>query len=266
MSISSKSAEQAAPSDALTGTQRPWISAVIDDSASAWQVSRAWIIAILIAPAVIAASGVAAAFAGKSIYKLYTEEDGIAEYLQAGLYAACFFMSLAIVRHHVRCRKRLLAGLYVFLTIGLFFMVGEELSWGQRIFGWQTPEVLTSANKQDETNLHNIHGVGSTFKWVQGLVGAYGGLLPLVFLNRNRLARFRDIVDAVVPHYLLIGFFLPMFVWRLYRNLWGDPSRFYYVITNYNEVIELILACGFFLFLLFQLRECRRGSPNPVKA
>lgn len=228
-----------------------WLTA----SADTWQLSRAWMAGILLAPAIIAASGIVAALAGKQTYKLYTEEDGIAEYLQAGLYAACWCMALLIVRHHVKAKNYLIASLYVLLACGLFFMVGEELSWGQRIFGWETPATLQQVNKQDETNLHNIRGVGATFKWVQGLVGAYGAFLPLVFLNPNLLSQHRKLIDAVVPHSTLIAFFLPMFIWRLYRNLWGDPEKFYYLITNYNEVIELILATGFFLFMVFQLKR-----------
>jgi hypothetical protein len=39
----------------------------------------------------------------------------------------------------------------------LFFVcAGEEISWGQRLIGWQTPEWLASENAQGETNLHNL--------------------------------------------------------------------------------------------------------------
>jgi len=44
-----------------------------------------------------------------------------------------------------------------FLLLGLlfFFGAGEEISWGQRIFHFQTPEVLSS-NIQHEFNAHNL--------------------------------------------------------------------------------------------------------------
>lgn len=38
----------------------------------------------------------------------------------------------------------------------LFVLGGEEISWGQRLFGWGTPAALRRANAQDETNLHNL--------------------------------------------------------------------------------------------------------------
>ena len=37
-----------------------------------------------------------------------------------------------------------------------FFGAGEEISWGQRIFGIETPEAFAEHNRQGETNLHNL--------------------------------------------------------------------------------------------------------------
>jgi hypothetical protein len=46
---------------------------------------------------------------------------------------------------------------WVILTmLGCVYFAGEELSWGQHIFGWGTPAYLESVNDQEETNLHNI--------------------------------------------------------------------------------------------------------------
>jgi hypothetical protein len=46
----------------------------------------------------------------------------------------------------------------VFLGLSLLFFVafGEEISWGQRIFGWSTPESISAINHQQETNIHNL--------------------------------------------------------------------------------------------------------------
>jgi len=45
-----------------------------------------------------------------------------------------------------------------FFLLGLLFifLVGEEISWGQRIFGFETPEGMAERNMQGETNLHNL--------------------------------------------------------------------------------------------------------------
>jgi hypothetical protein len=46
--------------------------------------------------------------------------------------------------------------IYLGLALLFFFGAGEEISWGQRIFGFETPETLAQVNKQDELNLHNL--------------------------------------------------------------------------------------------------------------
>lgn len=40
--------------------------------------------------------------------------------------------------------------------IGCFYSLGEEISWGQTFFNWQTPETWARLNGQEETNLHNM--------------------------------------------------------------------------------------------------------------
>ncbi len=42
------------------------------------------------------------------------------------------------------------------ITLGAFYFGGEELSWGQHLFGWATPDYLQALNDQQETNLHNM--------------------------------------------------------------------------------------------------------------
>ena len=50
--------------------------------------------------------------------------------------------------------------LLLLLAFVLIFGAGEEVSWGQRIFGWGTPHDLAHANTQDETNLHDLRFFG----------------------------------------------------------------------------------------------------------
>ena len=47
--------------------------------------------------------------------------------------------------------------------LGLLFVVacGEELSWGQHLLGFETPERLRSINAQEEFNLHNLSWLDS---------------------------------------------------------------------------------------------------------
>jgi len=42
------------------------------------------------------------------------------------------------------------------LGILFFIAVGEEISWGQRLLGIDTPGVFNEANRQNELNIHNL--------------------------------------------------------------------------------------------------------------
>jgi hypothetical protein len=44
------------------------------------------------------------------------------------------------------------------MAVGTFFLLGEEISWGQHYFGWATGGVFEQINDQGETNFHNSEG------------------------------------------------------------------------------------------------------------
>jgi hypothetical protein len=226
---------------------------LLSEGAGAWNTSPGVVLGIAALPFLIALVGFATALMGKEAYKAFTGEDGIAETLQAILYAAALVLSLVVGRRLWTGEQKIVGVLYFVLSLGFFFLVGEELSWGQRLLGWGTPEALEAMNKQGETNLHNIHGVGYTFKWIQLLVGAYGAVLPLVLPAWSALARYRSTLSLLIPHFTLVPYFAFMFFWRVYRNLFEAPSEYYFAVAEFNEVVELILAAGFLLFLFYQL-------------
>jgi hypothetical protein len=238
-----------------------------DEAATAWNLPHHAIAVILLLPFAIMLAGGLSAFLGKGAYKWVTGEDGLAETLQVICYAASLLLAAAVAGRLWVGSQRGIAALYALLAFALFFLVGEELSWGQRIFGWATPESLEAINKQGETTLHNIEGVGYAFKWAQLGVGAYGAILPVLFPwwidGAAAWARVRGLLAFVVPHFSLIPYFAFMFAWRIYRNLFEEPTSYYFVISEYNEVVEFVLALGFLLFVTFQWRRLRAGRAAP---
>jgi len=42
------------------------------------------------------------------------------------------------------------------VTLACVYFAGEEISWGQQLLGWETPELFKKINDQHETNLHNM--------------------------------------------------------------------------------------------------------------
>jgi len=81
----------------------------------------------------------------------------------------------------------------------LVFGAGEEISWGQRILGIESPEFFQTHNKQAETNLHNMIVGGTSINRVvfSKLLGAIVlvFLLPLPWLY-DRSEPIKSLVNA----------------------------------------------------------------------
>jgi hypothetical protein len=86
----------------------------------------------------------------------YLMEDGIIEYATVViLLASCWVVGQRWWRN--RSNHSLKMTLTSFAIIGFFlFVAGEELSWGQRIFGLETTDYFKENNDQAELNLHNL--------------------------------------------------------------------------------------------------------------
>jgi len=118
-------------------------------------------------------------------------EDGPLEYLTvlfAIISSVCLVVSAMGAKQRMRetSRRSLIVGrlLVVGLAIACMLFAMEEISWGQRIFGWETPEFMQEANYQGETNLHNLtHLLPQLLNW--GLT-AYCVLAIVSWLGRLR--------------------------------------------------------------------------------
>jgi hypothetical protein len=47
----------------------------------------------------------------------------------------------------------------VVAALSCLYIAGEEMSWGQHFFHWNTPEYWAMVNRQEETNLHNTYAI-----------------------------------------------------------------------------------------------------------
>jgi hypothetical protein len=154
------------------------------------------------------------------------------------------------------------AGLFLLLAIGAFLVAGEEISWGQRIFGVETPEELEALNRQGEIGAHNISSVEFAFIVAFMLAGLFGSLVPWLAL-RSPLARER--LGLLVPPLYLTSFFFLVFLHRLARI--GLPSLdANTVFVKFGEWPELCFAMALLQFALLTGRKLRAQSPTPAWA
>lgn len=126
------------------------------------------------------------------------KEDGPIEWISVACFAIAFSATLyAALRCH-RGRffgKETRSNVWLYLLAAFFFVCGgEEISWGQRIFGWSTPELWRSINAQEETNLHNI--------WLfQGKKpdGSQMSFFELLFNTNRILQTFSMLYGVIIP-------------------------------------------------------------------
>ncbi len=91
-----------------------------------------------------------------------TNEDHIVEYVGAGLFFVAGFLYFILykrTRKILKFEKLSLNGnvFYLLLGVAFLFVSFEEISWGQRIIGFDTPEGIDKFNAQSEFNFHNLY-------------------------------------------------------------------------------------------------------------
>lgn len=80
---------------------------------------------------------------------LWGKEDSFFEWLTALFYFTAGVLLILTFKQNKNVYLVLLACV-------LLFGAGEEMSWGQRIFGFATPEEINKINVQHEFNIHNM--------------------------------------------------------------------------------------------------------------
>jgi len=118
----------------------------------------------------------------KFLWSLY-EEDHFFENLTFLLHMGSAFLFLLLF---IRSRKIGISRLIPFLLFGFFFFVGmEEISWGQRLIGLETPQFMKEINTLGETNIHNIMPVNNR----ESVYAGFFVIVSLIFLLRDLIKK-----------------------------------------------------------------------------
>lgn len=186
------------------------------------------------------------------IFRLLYLEDGIFESLTPLL----MLISIGLVGVSIPKLRRdtefasyrnLVTVIYVFLMIIFFLNAMEEISWGQRIFNWETPQSF-EGNIQNETNLHNYFNQYYLL-FYRSLVVFPLIIILSIWLEISR--RYLVINRLVLPHPSLLG--LGMLI-AIVSLVWYKEQ----------ELLEEMFAV-FFLFYSLRIYNCfrLRGKIKP---
>lgn len=168
-----------------------------------------------------------------------------------GLFIAASLMLLPFVR-----QRPLLFSVALIGALSCLYIGGEEMSWGQHWFQWNTPEYWAMVNRQEETNLHNTWVIFE--KTPRSILEAgifVGGLLvPIaaVFWPRLRASRF----SLFLPAAALVPTALGVFIFKLIDRL--QQARVIDIILQRPaETIETYLYFFIFAYLIVYARRIK---------
>jgi hypothetical protein len=151
-------------------------------------------------------------------FAIWIREDGLAEWLTffelLGMSIYSFTVPSSFTQPtETRAARR------VWLFMGALFLFGaiEEISWGQRILGIQSPEWFLRHNAQHETNIHN---------------------LVLWGVKLNKVIFGKGLTICVVIYLFLVpSFYRLNATMKRLIDRWGIP-----VAQNYQILLFVILA------------------------
>ncbi len=167
------------------------------------------------------------------LYILATYEDLPGEWAQVFFFTATLIGSLLLIRGHHPYRL-----FFTFLALACFYVVGEEISWGQRLLSFETPQFFQRHNLQQEVNLHNFL-TGPVATWPKriievllvGCLLGYGLIYPLLQRSGNRPALWLADHGLPVPPLYLSPYFVT-----------GALCEIRLFSFNEAEIAELLIA------------------------
>jgi hypothetical protein len=115
----------------------------------------------------------------------WLEEDTLIESLTSMFFGLAALGFVLIARRSMFLKTKQSGPRYLWVALWallMFVFMGEEISWGQRIFSTVTPQWLDTINLQKETNVHNVDFVrnflGGAHRWLSILMLLTGLVLP----------------------------------------------------------------------------------------
>jgi hypothetical protein len=177
------------------------------------------------------------------------------------LYGVCFLRSSRLEKDtgSTQSKKNYI---YLFFTVLFFIGFGEEISWGQRLVGWETPQLFQEINGQKETNIHNLKVLDKGILRPDVLFFlfwfSYCLILPLVdkyFVeSRKYTSRFGLPVPPLWIGYLLLTNFIIYLIPQFFSSDWKST---YNINAAFREIME---SNASFVFAVLAFHELKNQS------
>ncbi len=240
------------------------LRAHLAEEAREWRVPAWAAIALLVFPFV----GVVALIGGRAVwpqsYAWVMGEDNLVEWASSVAWFAAAIAAAVLGLRLLRRQQPLVGCLWLLVAVVAVVAGGEEISWGQRVFGFGTPDSVAKHNHQGEVTIHNLSSLNNLLRLSMLVIGVYGS-----FFAYAARARFGDAhrltVDLLLPPVFLSGAFLLM---ALYRIAWAvllAPEPLRETPASFGEWPEFCVPFAVFLFAVLNVRRLLHSSEERAR-
>lgn len=183
-------------------------------------------------------------------------EDGPVETLQAITMFFAFGLGCLLLTYPRTAYPDWARAFFTIGTLGSLYVALEEISYGQRVFGWLTPDTWHVINDQNETNLHNV---SAWFDQKPRLVlesGAFVGGILIPAFRRFKPEVLPKETAAIYPSSWLAVTAIISLAIHIYdgiTEMTGRQDLFWF--DRGSEMQEIYLFWFVLLYFIFKRRE-----------
>jgi hypothetical protein len=182
-------------------------------------------------------------FFPRDLFIRFSHEDNLVENLQFVVLVLGSIWSWKIATRLYRTREHVHAVIFYLASLGLFFVAGDEISWGQRIFHIATPASMAAINSQQEITIHNLTYFSGLVGITYAILGFYG---TIAWIIQKFFPRWKNPPIAYyIPPWWCVVFYFSGFAYNYYVL-----TRFHPSIGVWSESAELMLYAGIMCTLL----------------
>lgn len=190
-------------------------------------------------------------------------EDGPMENFQSLVMLTAFGIGLCILRMPRDAYPNWARVFFLIGVVGSIYVALEEISYGQRIFGWVTPDAWHLVNDQQETNLHN------TSSWLDQKpraileIGVFIGGIVIPLMRRFAPHKLPQQFAVVYPNNALCFTAVMAIGMHMIQEIMeGLNYQDYYLVRRPSEILELYLYWFILLYFIFKRRELKASATH----
>lgn len=179
-------------------------------------------------------------------------EDALFEIIQFWLF---FLGGILMIGYSLFIRKKVKQKIFVLsLLLGIFLLIWamEEISWGQRIWDWESLGFFQEYNYQGETTVHNMEIVTHVMHPFFLFVGFSGSILCALRTRLIKQKYFKLIYQILPFDYQYFTYFFVLFIiYFLYEYIRGLNLSWWIdsLTVKELETAEMLVAGVLFLMI-----------------